>query len=213
MPRKIAPRRCVYAEHVGRPWLVELMRLRETKGARDATDERVDEDGVEWRERILRTGAGNGKESPEGETLKAIERICQKCARDAGDRPHKFPPPGGACHVLLVDFRTFADGGDVWDRFHVGLGGDGLPFEVQHLWNGKPITWVFDPRTRVRGAQYARERMHFLGFVNEQAFGSGTFGVATQFIANPALFADASEAREALAGWPLQPAELLNGAG
>jgi hypothetical protein len=71
---------------------------------------------------------------------------------------------------------------------------------------------VFDPRTPVRGAQYARERVHFLGFVNELAFGPGTFGAATQFIANPVLFADAREARDAIATWPLQPARLLNGA-
>jgi hypothetical protein len=51
-------------EHGGRPWLVELMRLEETDAVRDATHARIDENGIEWHEQILRTGAGNGRESP-----------------------------------------------------------------------------------------------------------------------------------------------------
>jgi hypothetical protein len=196
--------------HAGQQWLVELMRLEETEGARDATRGRVDEDGIEWQERILTTGAGEGRRSPEGETLKAVQRICQKCAR--GEQPHKFPVPGNAYHSLLVDFRTFANGGDLHDRVHVALGGEFVPPEVRHVWNGKPISGAFSARTIVRGAAHLRERVHFIGFVNEREFGPGAFAAATEFIANPALFANGRAAREALATWPLQPARLLNGA-
>ena len=42
----------------------------------------------------------------------------------SGGKPHKFPVPGAATHVLLVDFRTFLNGGDEYDRVHVGLGGE-----------------------------------------------------------------------------------------
>jgi hypothetical protein len=107
---------------------------------------------------------------------------------------------------------TFANGGDVYDRIHVGLGHEFVPHEVRHLWNGGPISGVFNARTPLRGAAHVRERVHFIGFFNEREFGPGSFAAATQFIANPALFANGQAAREALATWPLQPARLLNGA-
>jgi hypothetical protein len=52
--------------------------------------------------------------------------------------------------------------------------------------------------------------VHFLGFVRERAFTPGESAEATQFVANPNLFADAPQARAAIATWPLQPAALIN---
>jgi hypothetical protein len=46
-----------------------------------------------------------------------VQRICQKC--EQGGRPHKFPAPGEADHMILADFRTVLNGGDVHDRLHV----------------------------------------------------------------------------------------------
>jgi len=147
--------------NAGADWLVELMRLEETAAARRATGSQVDKDGTRWFSRILTTGGGGGKESPEGETLKAVERICQKCAR--GGRPTKFPVPGGAYHTLLVDFRAVANGGDAYDRIHIGLGGENVPPEVRHLWEGEPISGeakgssLMEPnedRTRLRDRHY-----------------------------------------------------------
>jgi hypothetical protein len=181
----------------GNDWLVELMRLEETAAVRRASGSHVDEDGTRWFSRIPSTGGGKGKESPEGETLKAVERICQKCERDG--RATKFPVPGGAYHTLLVDFRTVASGGDAYDRIHIGLGGENVPPEMRHLWEGKPISGVFSPRTVLRGAAFIRERVHFLGFVNEKSYEPGAFGAAIQFIANPNVFESAAEADAALA--------------
>jgi hypothetical protein len=60
------------------------------------------------------------------------------------------------------------------------------------------------------GAAEARERLHFIGFVNEKSYEAGAMGPAIQFIANPNLFKTVEQAREALAGWPLGEPNILN---
>jgi hypothetical protein len=171
----------------------------------------VDADGTFWTGRVLRTDAEDPKQSLEGETLKAVERICQKC--ESKGRPHKFPVPDGAYHAMLVDFRTFSNrGGDVHDRIQVALGAAAVAERYRHFWDKRPITGVFSNETKVRGAAQARDRVHFLGFVCESAYEPGEFAAATQFIANPGLFADGAAVRAAMATWPLQPAHLVNGA-
>lgn len=196
--------------HAGRDWLVELMRLEETQAVREATQTHVDEDGARWASLSLSTDAENSKHSIEGETLKAVERICQKCERDG--RPHKFPVPNDAYHVILVDIRAFLDGVDAQNLIHVALGGEHANRELPRLrWKGKLISGVFNKETSLRGARTACERVHFLGFVRETEFKDGAFAAGTQFIANPYLFAGTEDARAAIATWPLQPAILLNG--
>jgi hypothetical protein len=197
----------------GQSWRVELMRLEETEAARRATWEETDEDGVHWFGRTLRSRAEDARQSDEGETLKAVERICQKC--ELNGRPHKFPvPEARRYHALLVDFRTFLNGGDAGDRLHVGLGGEYVRTAWhRRYWNGRLISGVFNERTTVRGAAEARARVHFLGFVNERGGGyrEGGFAEATQFIANPYRFADVDAMRAAIDTWPLRPVQVLNG--
>ncbi len=193
----------------GQPWRVELMRLHETQAARDASRSGVDDEGVTWFGRVLSSVAEDARESEEGETVQAVQRICQKCEKNG--QPYKFPVPGTAVQVLLVDFRTFLHGGDLADRIHVGLGGEFVAEPFRRYWSGQLISGVFSERTPVRGAVHIRERVHFLGFVNEQSYGEGAFAGAILFVANPRLFTDVGHAREALARWPLQPARLVNG--
>jgi hypothetical protein len=193
----------------GQRWRVEMVRLGETRAAKEATDSVVDEDGIPWTSRILHTDADDPKQSTEGETLKAVERICQKC--ESKGRPHKFPVCDGAYHAMLVDLRTFVNGGDVHDRIHVALGAESVAPQYRLFWENRPITGVFSKATNLRGAAECRARVHFLGFVHERAYRAGEFAGATQFIANPSLFAGVPEARAAIATWPLQPATLLNG--
>ncbi len=194
----------------GQDWLVELMRLEETTAVQRATTTETDEDGVVWSERVLGTTADDPRESPEGETIKAIERICQKFERNG--QPHKFPLPGSAFHALLVDFRTFQNGGDVHDRIHVGLGGEYVTEEMARMyWDENLITGVFSSDTTLRGAAQVRERLHFLGFVSEENYEAGGLAAATQFIANPHLFENAEQVHAAIASWPLQRAPVLNG--
>ena len=193
----------------GQRWRVELVRLGETQAVKQATGSRVDADGVKWSRRILRSDADDPKQSLGGETLKAIERICQKC--ESKGQSHKFPALDGANHAILVDFRTFSNGGDIHDRIHVALGAAAVAPQYRVFWQGRPITGVFSDTTSLRGAAQARERVHFLGFVHERTFRPGEFPTVTQFIANPRLFADAAAARAAIATWPLYPAHLING--
>jgi hypothetical protein len=192
----------------GQDWLVELMRLEETDAVRRATHSGPDQDGVTWSAQVLSTNANDPTQSSEGETLKAVQRICQKCERHG--RSHKFPQPAAAYHVILIDCRTFLHGSDAYDRLHVGLGGEYLPPPYQQYWAERLISGVFSPHTPVRGAVQARERVHFLGFVNEQAYESGAIGPATEFIANPHLLESAAEAWTALSSWPLAYGRILN---
>jgi hypothetical protein len=191
----------------GQNFRVEMMRLTETAAAKAATKETVEGDGISLVSRVLTTNADDPRQSEEGETLKAVERICQKCEHDG--KPYKFPPPGGGINILLVDFRTFLHGGDIHDRIHVALGGTQVHHSYRRYFNGKLISGVFSRETNLRGAAEARERLHFIGFVNEKAYRPGDFASATQFVANPPLFVNANNARAILVAWPLQPAKLI----
>jgi hypothetical protein len=191
-----------------RDYLVEMMRLEETDAARAATTTEQFADGATMAKRHLTTTAEDPRQSEEGETLKAVERICQKF--ESGGKPHKFPPPGSATHVLLVDVRMLFNGGDKWDRVHVGLGGEYVPYQYRHYYKGELVSGVFSPKTKLKGAAKARERLHFIGFVDEKSYEAGAFGPAIQFIANPHLFKTVEEARAALAGWPLGEPDILN---
>jgi hypothetical protein len=192
----------------GQDFLVEMMRLEETDAVREATTKKEFEDGMVMVSRSLSSTNEDPKQSEEGETLKAVQRICQKFENKG--KPHKFPPVGSATHILLVDFRTFLNGGDTADRVQVALGGECVPQEFRHYWDKKLVSGVFSSRTNVRGASEARERLHFIGFVNEKAYEAGAFGSAIQFVANPHLFKTPEEARAALAGWPLGKPDILN---
>jgi hypothetical protein len=110
-----------------------------------------------------------------------------------------------------VDVRTLFNGGDGWDRVHVGLGGEYIPEEFyRRYFKGKLVSGVFSPRTRLKGAPEARERLHFIGFVNEKSYEAGAFGPSIQFIANPHLFKTVEEAQAGLTGWPLSEPDILN---
>jgi hypothetical protein len=184
-------------ESKGQQWAVEMMRLGETEAVKEATVSWPVEDGVQLTSRCLST------DSMAGETFKAIRRICQKCERDG--RPHKFRAPEDTFQVLLVDFRTFMNGGDGNDMLHVALGADYVKPPFRCYWEGRPITGVFDEHTSLDGAAEIRQRVHFLGFVRERAYKPGEFTAATYFVANPHLFGDSTAVRAAAATWPLQP--------
>lgn len=187
----------------GRNFRVELMRLEETEAARQATHIATDSAGYEWSSRILSSHNEDQRQTEEGETLKAVQRICQKCERDG--KPHKFPAPDGVLHVLLVDTRTLFNGCDGHDHLHIALGGEFVSEPMaRRYWKGKPISGVFSPSTAVRGAALMRERVHFLGFVSEKDYEPGEFPKVSHFIANPNQFRDENEAMAAFNAWPLQ---------
>lgn len=201
----------------GQQYLVELMRLEETDAVKAATTAKSFASGAVMIERHLNSDAQDPRQTPEGETLMAVQRICQKL--ESGGKPHKFPAPAGQIHVLLVDFRTFKNGGDIADRVHVALGGKSVPPIFRNYFKrrkengeveGRLVSGVFDTETTLKGAAEARERMHFVGFVNEKSYGDGSFGASLQFVGNPHLFKTPEEAHAALAGWPLGKPDILN---
>jgi len=194
--------------HGGRQWRVELVRLAETDAARSAVSTWRDADGTVWSSQVFSSDDEDDRRTEAGETLKAIERLCQKLERDG--RPHKFPPVGEATHVLLADAGAFLHGGDGFDRLHIALGAHNVPEPFRQIFRGRPVTGVFDPATRLRGAKAARERLHFIGFVNDETFAPGSLNTASSFVANPHLVADFQAAQDLLSAWPLQPARLLN---
>jgi hypothetical protein len=197
----------------GQPWTIEMMRLQETHAAKAATKTHTDANGVRWTQQILSSSNEDKRQSPEGETLKAVQRICQKCELEG--EPHKFPKPDKALHAIIADCRTFKNGGDVHDRLHVGLGGEYVKEPFRMFWgegkNRQLISGVFGPRTKIRDAVEARERVHFIGFLRKRTFQPGEFGSVIEFVTNPHLFKDAAAIKAAIDTWPLQPAKVLNG--
>jgi len=193
-----------------------MMRLLETKAAKEATTAEVDENGIQFKKRILSSTNKDKKQSTEGEMLAAIQRICQKCEQD--DKPHKFEKPDNVFHVIIVDMRTFKDGGDIHDRKHIALGGAYVDVPYRAFWTdeegkSKLISGVFGEGTDLKGAANVRERVHFIGFVRERSFESGEFGKLIEFVANPHFFKAVGPIKTAFDTWPLRPAKVLNGAG
>ena len=195
--------------HNDQKWRIELLRLNETMAARNAI-QKVQVGLVNIWRRVFSSGHPNNLASEEGETLKAVQRICQKCARKG--RPHKFPAPDGAIHVLLIDARTLLSGTtDMYDWIHIGLGGEYLTQEFhRRYWEGTLISGVFNSRTTVHGAKWAQERLHLIGFMKEEQFGVCDFGSSIKFVANPFLFDSMEDLQNTLAKWPLEGAQLLN---
>jgi len=190
----------------GQRWAIELMRLDETEAVKSATHEQNGGDGIKRSSRLLITGNENQKQTVEHQMLKAVWRICEKCEHDGS--PHKFPFPDGTIHAILADFRNVR--GDAWDLFHIALGGEYVRPELQYRWNGNLISGVFSKNNRCRGARYVRERVHFLGFVEEHGFADGDFSRSIRFVANPNILASIDAVRNAIATWPLPWREVLN---
>lgn len=100
---------------------------------------------------------------------------------------------------------------------HIALGPNFVTEPLLRVyWQGKPITGFFHETTALKGAANLRDRVHFVGFVNERSYGEDAFGGAIQFFANPKLFeGDTPEqktalARAAFATWPLKTSRLIN---
>ena len=188
-------------------WRVELMRLEETDAVRDATVISVDEHGSEFASLHLTSDADVPRQSIEAETLKAIQRICQKCEKNG--QAHKFSlPQGKKANVLLVDFRTFLNGGDKADRLLVAFGSGAVQDPYKLRWENKPIQGAFAAANSMKGCMQIRERVHFLGFVDEKQYGPASFTESIQFVANPNLV-DADLAKRLAGAWLLQPTVLL----
>lgn len=205
-------------------WHVELLSLDETDAAKAATWEdgpyfgRVlasprapapDEPELHAVERRRRSDLR--KQSPEGETLKVIERIVGKAQADGA--PTKFPLPDGAnWSMLIVDVRAFGPI-DRMDCRQIAYGAGAVPDWAKYRWiadDGRefPIVGAFDPANRMKGADHFRNRVHFIGIVAEESYEDDELQYFIRFYRNPALFSSREEALEILRTFPLfQPAK------
>jgi hypothetical protein len=200
-------------------WNVELLSFDETDAAKAATWENgpffgrmltspkpptADETSLNEAERRRRNDLR--KQSPEGETLKAIEKIVGK-AQNKG-RPSKFPAPGGPSRsMLIVDARAHGSP-DRIDCRQIAYGTGAVPEWAGYRWIGDdgrefPIVGAFEPRNPLRGARHFRERVHFLGIVSEETFEREELQYFIRFYHNPSLFASEDDAHSVLRTFPL----------
>ncbi len=194
------------------PWLVELVSLRESEAFKAATWT----DGT-FHGYLLRTDANDPRQSEEGETLKAQEKIGAKVF-DRKQGAIKFPVPSGCVHMLLVDGRGFlGDGhGDAADWHQVIYGPAGLdPHLIKYWTNPKTgeraaIQGLFQPACPLPAARVAQQRLHVVGFVCEKNFGRNEITQQSIYFCNPALFETEQAARSAMAEWPLKPTSRPN---
>jgi hypothetical protein len=199
-----------------RPWLVELVSLHESVALKAATWSHVDASSSSVKVETFGFALGLDKEKPkqtdEGETLKAQERIGAKVFDSNGKKAVKFPGPGAAVHMLVVDARGFLGSGigDTADWHHIVYGADGLRPELVKVWKdattGKeaPIRGLLEADCPLPAAALVRERLHVIAFVCEKDFAPGELGKRMVFCWNPFRFESEDAAREALAHWPIQ---------
>jgi hypothetical protein len=192
----------------GSEWFVELVTLLTS----DAVKRASWEDGLFFGAQ-LSTDAADSTQSVEGELLLAQQKIGEKVYTQSA--PTKFPPPHtGTYHLILVDMRGFGiTGGDMWDYRQIAYGPAGLPSNTPYLvhsWtdnagNRRPILGLFDPsNTYQRAAQVVQERIHFIGFCNDESYALNGIRDNTLFLPNPHLFADDAAGRVVYDSYPLK---------
>lgn len=193
----------------GVEWLVEIATLLTS----DAVKRASWESGLFFGASLQSNSTDKGQ-SVEGETLVAQQKIGQKVFDGKG--PIKFPPPSpGRYNVILIDMRGFAiTGGGIWDYRQIAYGRHGLPPDMQYLtyyWTddqgkSRPILGLFDEHnTYQRAAKVVQERIHFIGFCNDESYVQNGVRDNTLFLPNPIIFADDAAARAAYDRYPLKP--------
>jgi hypothetical protein len=188
------------------PWLVELVSLHESDGFKAAAWR-----SGAWQGFALHTGADDARQSEEGETLKAQERIGAKVF-DRKQGPIKFPAPGAAINMVMVDARGFLGdgGGDQADWHQIAYGPHGLEDHFVKQWTNPttgvraPIKGLFEPGCPLLAAGTAQARLHIIGFVCERSFAPDEIKEKSFYCCNPALFENEEAARTAMARWPLR---------
>ncbi|WFT94387.1 DUF1488 family protein [Bradyrhizobium barranii] len=200
-------------------WNVELLSFDESDAAKAATWEAgpffgrllsspvpptADDAQLDETERQRRSDLR--KQSPEGEALKAIERIVGKAQNNG--RPSKFPlPDGERKSMLIVDARAHGRP-DRLDCTQIAYGAEAVPEWAAYRWiadDGQvfPIVGAFDARNPMRGARHFQECVHFLGIVSEETYEREELQYFIRFYHNPTLFPSKDDALAALRTFPL----------
>lgn len=190
------------------PWLVELVSLHESDAFKKAAWKSGAFEGFG-----LSSNAENPRQSEEGETLKAQDRIGNKVF-EHGRGPVKFPAPNGAIHMLMVDARGYmgAGHGDKADWYQTAYGPHGLEQHLIKFWTNpktgqrQPIMGLFEVGCPLPASRIVQERLHVIGFICERDFAAGEIKEQTFYCCNPALFKNEQAARAAMSSWPLRRA-------
>lgn len=187
-------------------WLIELVSIRVSQAAKHA----IKQTGMIYQQ-ILASDSEDIAQSEEAEMITAEQKIGEKVFSNG--KPTKFPmPQKNQYHVVLVDARGYLDGGgDIFDYRQMVYGASGIPRDSSwmiHYWKDKdgtpkPITGLFESACPLKSAKYMRERIHFLGFINEKTFADGEIVNNAYYLANPNLFSH-KEAEAAYMQYPLR---------
>jgi len=125
--------------------------------------------------------------------------------------PSKFPAPSSRVHMVLLDARNYLYGmGDFRDWRQIVYGPAGVRKEddwAVHYLNDEPIRGPFDPVSPIPSAQTFRERVHFVGFMNERTYTPQEMRTskAAYYLANPFLFSDQDAMAAAFKSYALKP--------
>jgi hypothetical protein len=152
--------------------------------------------------------------SEEGEILLVQQKIGEKVLR--GGTPTKFPEcEPDTYHIILVDVRGFGlTGGDHWDYREIAYGPAGFSGQtsvLRHFWRTEdgalnPILGLFDKKnTKQRAAPLVRERIHLIGFCNDEDYSPGSLSSNAYYLANPHLFAGNNALGDLFQRYPLRP--------
>ena len=179
------------------PWLVELVRLRESAAVKAATVFEKLPSGLIVETLNLSSHAGvvdpaRAEATPQHELLRVTQKLGDKVFD--GKKPIKFPKPdGSAFHMILMDMRGFEGMGfpDRDDCRQI-VGGPRMVspsmFVAYHPETGEPIHGVWDPDNSSTAARLLRERVHVIGFVHEQKYCDDEIRDATVIFLNPEFF-------------------------
>jgi hypothetical protein len=186
------------------PWLVELVSLHETDAFKAATWSNGACQGY-----MLRTDADDPKQSTEGETLKAQERIGAKVFEQKRG-PIKFPEPDGSIHMVMVDARGFGGDGhdDAADWSQIAHGPRGrnpaLCWTDRKTGVRMPIKGLFEPQCPLAAAQTLQARLHVIGFICERTFAEKEISARAVYRCNSSLFETKRATNVTMSRWPLR---------
>lgn len=178
-----------------RPWLVELVSIRESQSIKQATEQI----GPLYR-RLLTTNPENKAHSEEAEMITALGKIGEKVL--SGNQPTKFPSPPAAIQAILVDMRGYLGcGGDAVDYQQMANGAAGVAPELAwaiHYWEDQPIRGLFERVMDhpLRAAAVMQERVHFIGFIAEKEYREGEIRDRSYWRPNPHLLPTEEMQRE-----------------
>ena len=175
-------------EHEGREWLVELVSILVSDAVKAASWENGMSFGTD-----LSSDAADPRQSQGAELILAQQKIGEKVWD--GETWVKFPTTtSGRYHVILADMRGMAvTGGDRGDYAQLAYGPQALasvniPLELR--FNGDLVRGLFEPtNNHLRSALAVRQRVHFLGFCNDEAYEPGSIQRASSYLPNPHLLA------------------------